>query len=1160
MLTQGNELTQLGVDDDDDFNAALSQEGGTSPTPIDPLTLPWGRLMPVGFNHNATTNATTNATSNATTNANNNATTNANTNTTTNANTNTVNNTSRNSQPTPRAATEMLPRSPTRAGSMATRSRSPSAGSSVACGSGVGGGGSIRFLGLRNLLPSDRFNEYVLGRSAKADVTAQKLEAPATMPTESNAAQTQQLRIDAKRKRHDYVHAMVSNRHCKVYCLLTNATTDTTNNSNCDSSPEMEVFVEDTSGNGTLVNGTTLLRKNERRKLHTGDVICLLNPKLLAKKLRSGAERKMYASQYSYVFVNLYEQEARHGWGVNSASKMCRTEDSRTGEAPPSTAKKGAVDVRAIKCHSVRNKSRRSLFSSTGNGKNNPQNQSANNPSLGSFLDHQNADRRRRVEEEYDLRDLLGTGTCGEVRRAIHRRTGEERAVKIISIAGRNGGVGGAAGGGAGAMSSEKLAGIRAEAEILQSLDHPYVVKLFDVFISPNKAIYLVMELIKGGDLFDRIVERERYTEMQARRLFRRILTAVHYLHEERGIVHRDLKPENILVVDRRSDVNIKLTDFGLAKNMTAEGLKTFCGTPQYFAPEVLRRRHTVKGDGRYGKEIDCWSIGVVLFILLSGSPPFDVSAGFDAVASARVVFYEDRWSSVSKEARDLVMRLLEKDPRRRMSVKDACEHAWVLVEDGDTHRHPLHDPMVRMESNTKVEREVDAERGQSNVARSARNGEDSRTSGAPSNALAVGDDNSNCGWSNVASSAQNDEPPSQKAHAARNANAQSPISSHNHKHNPQKVQPKSAPQLSQDGRRPSIWPEHRNDKTVTKAIQQSCHTSRPDPNGSPIQKRQLFDENDSILRKRMTKRGAESIRTAGNTLPKPVIDEESRLVKKVAMPRKKVQSTLFSTEGGKQGNTSKPASQLAQKEEASNKRKSGTLTVTPPGMEQTSDTVFRLNKKHKVGGKYISPQNHEDAVVSKAAVAEPAKNSELPEDELQSDFSDDDDGGPPVMTAQALNSEKKPLEKFLKKRKMESIDSSASVGIGSKFQQQNVYENTSEEVALRPVSKESFRSNDTSLAKDVQKGNVPSSLSSRKQVQSFLFGKPPPNGMHDEQGDAKLPSDGPDANEDIPQSHQIQENPGTQLQRQSSAESMGKGASVKGKQRSIKSWFQPKK
>jgi serine/threonine protein kinase len=223
---------------------------------------------------------------------------------------------------------------------------------------------------------------------------------------------------------------------------------------------------------------------------------------------------------------------------------------------------------------------RYSLSDTNNNAKN------ANNPKDGNQRPHPSSSARR-IEEEYDLRDLLGTGTCGEVRRAIHRRTGEERAVKIISINGGRGGKRPPPAGGGGSnmiMSSENLTAIQAEAEILRSLDHPYVVKLYDTFISPSRGtIYLVMELIRGGDLFDRIVDKRdgRYTEVQARRLLRRILTAVHYLHEDCGIVHRDLKPENILVVDRRSDVNIKLTDFGLAKNMTSEGLKTFCGTPQ---------------------------------------------------------------------------------------------------------------------------------------------------------------------------------------------------------------------------------------------------------------------------------------------------------------------------------------------------------------------------------------------------------------------------------------------------------------------------------------------------------------------------------------------------------------------------------------------------
>ena len=498
----------------------------------------------------------------------------------------------------------------------------------------------------------------------QADVTAQKLDCPPTTTMGDSAAATDdddnnkanlenQKRNEAKRKRHEYVHAMVSNRHCRIYCLLSNVNNNNSNthsgNYYCSGSlasspsfssspslpppPDMEVFVEDTSGNGTLINGNIMLRKHERRRLHTGDVICLLNPQLLSKKLRSVAERKMYMTQYSYVFVNLYEQEARHGWGIMSGSRTNRGRKALGGGGG------GVVNVRAIKCHSINNnnhhgsnndsnsnnfpRSTQNLFSSSmmtgGGGGDGAQNQrqlqssTIDDPKniLGSFLTHNprlrpdddkhddgtanysnnhqyhhhNRRRSRRIEEEYDLRDLLGTGTCGEVRRAIHRQTGEERAVKIISIDGRGGGGGGGGGGGAimPGMSSEKLAAIQAEADILRSLDHPYVVKLFDAYISPGKAIYLVMELIRGGDLFDRIVERERYTEVQARRLFRRILAAVHYLHEERGIVHRDLKPENILVVDRRSDVNIKLTDFGLAKNMTAEGLKTFCGTPLYF-------------------------------------------------------------------------------------------------------------------------------------------------------------------------------------------------------------------------------------------------------------------------------------------------------------------------------------------------------------------------------------------------------------------------------------------------------------------------------------------------------------------------------------------------------------------------------------------------
>ncbi|KAL9180928.1 hypothetical protein ACHAXT_009733 [Thalassiosira profunda] len=1183
QLTQGNELTQLGFDGDDDHDgdAAYSQtqDGCATPTPIDPLTIPWGRLMPVGPHNDGHNNNNMGGQ---------------------------INFQARPSSS--RGATEMLPRSPTRMGSATTRSRSPSVGGERGGGSNLGGGGnnngsglgggggtsnpsppSIHFLGLKNLLPSDRFNEYVLGRSVKADVTAQKLDVPASIPTETDA-ETQQ-RNESRRRRHDYVHAMVSNRHCKIFCLLSN----TSNNGGGETSgpPEMEVFVEDTSGNGTLVNGTTLLRKNERRKLHTGDVICLLNPKLLAKKLRSPAERKMYGSQYSYVFVNVYEQEARHGWGVDSTGKLSNSGGGgfREGASPVSTAKKSAVDVRAMRCHSnpkpTHLKGRRSLFSMSmegaGRGKGGlpcqqlrqPPPSSSGGNALGLKgplnLQKDNTTNRRRVEEEYDLRDLLGTGTCGEVRRAIHRRTGEERAVKVIQIGGR-------AGTALPGMSSEKLSAIQAEAEILRALDHPYVVRLFDVFIAPGKAIYLVMEMVRGGDLFDRIVQKERYDEVQARRIFRRILAAVHYLHEEKGIVHRDLKPENILVVDRQSDVNIKLTDFGLAKSMTAEGLKTFCGTPQYFAPEVLRRRHTVKGNGRYGKEIDCWSIGVILFILLSGSPPFDVSGGFDAVANAEVAFYKDQWRHVSKEARELVMRLLEKDPRRRMSVKDACDHAWLLVDDGDTHCHPLHDPVVSKLGESTKPNDASDDAGNDKSAEPAveTKGESSTALDADSKPAAASDQGNDMSGEAVSTSTESasnakdergsekvdakeslvseeapSKPPSspfRKACAPVDANSLSPASAHNKK----QAQPQPARQPAKGGRCASIWPTNGGDKTVTKAIQQNCHTSKPSPNSSPIKKRHLFDE--PTAPKKMSRQNVESIKAAGNTLPKPAIDEKSRLVKKAAGGKKKVQSTLFAKAGAMKGpeKNSKPASNLPQKDAPDNDsaKPSRTSTVTPPGTEQSCGLVFRLSKKHKMGGKHISPETRGDAGATSTNAPAPAKKSELSEDELQSDFSDDEEAAATQSRKSLQKSEKKPLEKYLRKRKMDSIESVASVDRDKEPKQRKTDTTTHEDVP-RPVSKESIDSSNEPAPESKEKPSTDGKSKDRKKVQTYLFGKPPPgNGLADE----------PDANSATDNDDPEQQEGEVELQRQPSGEPVGAAAAPKGKQRTIKSWFQPKK
>ena len=548
---------------------------------------------------------------------------------------------------------------------------------------------TIQFLGLEDLQASDRFNEYVMGRSLKCDIINQKLQ---PHPSQDN----DQLNVPTKSL--DWVHSMISNRHCHIFCMLKNGSFQ--------SKAGMDVYIEDSSGNGTVINNTTLLRRGEKRLLHTGDEICLINPATLRKRIPSIEYQRHILQHYSYIFVNVHQQQQQGRSGGLSIDTSLRTRvtNHQNNQSPTNyqlaAKRKGFVDVRAVNSPTQK-KQLQNLHGGVmgppisppkprNHLKNvisekpphySPKNKVSNDPSISS---------RRRIEEFYDLRDLLGSGTCGEVRRAIHRQSGEQRAVKIISMrnnpTSRNH---------TNARRKEIEATLKAEASILQSLNHPYIVKLIDLFVS-DTAIYLVMEMLHGGDLFDRIVEKGQYSEMESRRIMRRILSAVYYLHEERDVVHRDLKPENILCVNRSSDIEVKLTDFGLAKNMTEDGLKTFCGTPLYFAPEVLLRRHTIAGQGRYGKEADMWSLGVILYILLSGAPPFDASDNINALASAKIDFRGKRWTKISSGAKELVRLFLTTDPIHRINIQDACKHPWILMEDGDTHTHPLEDPSLK--------------------------------------------------------------------------------------------------------------------------------------------------------------------------------------------------------------------------------------------------------------------------------------------------------------------------------------------------------------------------------------------------------------------------------------------------------------------------------
>lgn len=226
-------------------------------------------------------------------------------------------------------------------------------------------------------------------------------------------------------------------------------------------------------------------------------------------------------------------------------------------------------------------------------------------------------------------------------------------------------------------MSEEDLAALHTEIEILKSVDHPNIVKLVDIF-EDERHVCLVMELLLGGELFDQIIEKDKFSEYDAREATKAIIDAISYCHSL-GIIHRDIKPENLLLHSKDQGIgSLKIADFGLARSLDQNQLaSTTCGTPGYVAPEVLQQQP-------YGMECDYWSIGVVTYIMLSGTPPFydeDNFQLFEMIKNCQYDFEDDTWKYVSEQAKAFVSEILVKDPKTRLNLEGMKNHPWFKLE-----------------------------------------------------------------------------------------------------------------------------------------------------------------------------------------------------------------------------------------------------------------------------------------------------------------------------------------------------------------------------------------------------------------------------------------------------------------------------------------------
>jgi calcium-dependent protein kinase len=272
---------------------------------------------------------------------------------------------------------------------------------------------------------------------------------------------------------------------------------------------------------------------------------------------------------------------------------------------------------------------------------------------------------KNSVQKDYNILSKIGKGSFGSVFKVHHKKTNQFRAMKVIKRETIN-------------LQDDDRKFLK-EIEILCKADHPNIIRIYEYFVDEIN-FYLIMEFVSGGELYDTITSWKDFNERKAAYIMKQILSAVSYLHSSK-IIHRDLKPENMLVENKRKnksgeeEINIKIIDFGTCNFIDKNAkLSLKVGSPYYIAPEVLKRN--------YNEKCDIWSCGVILYVLLVGYPPFSGSSTDDLlrkVSKGQYSLEGSYWKKISQSAKDLVIKMLEINPSKRLSAEESLKHEWIV-------------------------------------------------------------------------------------------------------------------------------------------------------------------------------------------------------------------------------------------------------------------------------------------------------------------------------------------------------------------------------------------------------------------------------------------------------------------------------------------------